>query len=97
MGLEQGHQAFGGQQVWEDRTLWQSKKDPPQIQANPGHTLSLWRPQFPQVTQEEPCGLPGSELATLGGGGLGTSTALVSSHISVFPSLPLQDLCEVGP
>lgn len=78
-------------------TVAKQERSPPQIQANPGHTLSLWRPQFPQVTQEEPCGLLGSELATLGGGGLGTSTALVSSHISVFPSLPLQDLCEVGP
>lgn len=84
MGLGQGHQAFGGQQVWEDRTLRKSKKEPPSFKLT-------------QVTQEEPCGLLGSELATLGGGGLGTSTALVSSHISVFPSLPPQDLCEVGP
>lgn len=57
----------------------------PQLQADPGHTLSPLRPQFPKVTEEEPCGLPGSELAALGGGGLGTSTALGSSHISVFP------------
>lgn len=39
----------------------------PQLQADPGRTLSLWRPQFPQVTQEEPCGLPGSELASYPG------------------------------
>lgn len=33
----------------------------PQLQADSGRTLSLWRSQFPQVTQEKPCGLPGSE------------------------------------
>lgn len=97
MGLEQGHQAFGGQQVWEDRTLWQSKKDPPGFKLTQVTHSASGGPSFLRVTQEEPCGLLGSELATLGGGGLGTSTALVSSHISVFPSLPLQDLCEVGP
>lgn len=78
-------------------TVAKQERSPPRFKLTQVTRSASGGPGFLRVTQEEPCGLLGSELATLGGGGLGTSTALVSSHISVFPSLPLQDLCEVGP
>lgn len=92
-----------GIQGWDSEGLGQGQhteeKRPTRskLGADPGHKLSLLKPQFPKIAQEEPCGLLGSELDALGRGGLGSSTALSSSHISVFPSLPPQDLCEVGP
>lgn len=72
-----------------------------QLQADPCHTLGLLRPQFPEVTEEKlvvcqaqswlPWVEEEEEEVWV------PATALGSSHISVFPLLPRQDLCEVGP
>lgn len=87
--LESCCQIRGRGLSWDGR-LWQPKmrshyriggaKDSSVSQDHPGRTL--WS--------------SGSELDALGGGGPGTSPILGTSHNSVFPSLPPQDLCEVG-
>lgn len=100
-GLGRDTRHLGGQCVQEGQDTEEKQvrppPTPPQLRAD--SALECAQPPEASVSQDHPgrtLWSSGSELDTLGGGGPGTCPALGSSHISVFPSLPPQDLREVG-